>query len=115
MRRVEEQLPYMSTEAIIVKAVQKGLDRLDVHEIIRKHSMAATESAKRTGGMHDLFTRLAQDSDLGMSLDELRELADPKRFIGRAPEQVTEFLQDVVSPIVNSSDKTETEPQEILV
>ncbi len=114
-RRLEEQLPFMSTEAIMMRAVQSGKDRQDVHEIIRKHSMGATEANRKSGTGNDLFSRLASDRDLGMSLQDLRMLADPMRFVGRAPEQVDEFLRDVVNPILGASDGGEPEQQEITV
>jgi adenylosuccinate lyase len=113
-RRVAEQLPFMSTEAIIVRAVQGGRDRLDVHELIRRHSMSATEAARKDGSSNDLFSRLAEDGALGLSLADLRELAAPMRFIGRAPQQVDEFIADVVNPILASHD-TVSEQQEIRV
>jgi adenylosuccinate lyase len=113
-RRVAEHLPAMSTEAIIVRAVRGGKDRQEVHELIRRHSMESARAAS-AGGESDLLERLASDAGLGMSLEELRRLADPARFTGRAPEQVREFMDEWVTPITSSSASTQVEPQEITV
>ena len=113
-RRVAEQIPFMATEAIMMHAVQKGKDRQNVHEIIRRHSMATTSDVRR-GGDGDLFSRLANDKELGMSLDELRAMGDPSRFVGRAPEQVDEFIEQVVQRILSSSEFVVAEAGEITV
>jgi adenylosuccinate lyase len=102
-RRVDEQLPFMCTEAIIVRAVREGKDRQNVHDLIRGHSIAAAAEHK-SGGTPALLERLAADGALGVSLSELRQLADPIRFVGRAPAQVDEFLNEVVRPLLASSD-----------
>ncbi len=96
-RHLQEELPFMATEAILMEAVAKGGDRQDVHETIRRHSQEAAEKVKQEGGDNDLLERLAADPvfkgiDLSVALD-------PARFIGRAPEQVDEFLNVVVAPI----------------
>jgi adenylosuccinate lyase len=113
-RRVDEQLAFMSTEAVIVQAVRRGKDRQEVHEIIRRHSMAAAQEIKR-GGHGDLHGMLAADAKLGMSEAELRELADPHRFVGRASQQVDEFLSEVIRPLLASAERSPVGTPEITV
>jgi adenylosuccinate lyase len=95
-RNVAQELPFMATETLLMQAVQRGCDRQTVHEVIRKHSHDAAAQVK-TGGANDLLDRLAQAPEFA-GLD-LRTLCDPRLFIGRAPEQVEEFLDEVVTPL----------------
>lgn len=103
-RRVRAELPFMATEEIIVRAVRAGGDRQAVHEVIRRHSVEAARALKDgEAERNDLLERLAADPEfatLGVSLDELHAAADPRRFVGRAPEQVDEFLAEVVEPLL---------------
>jgi adenylosuccinate lyase len=99
-KNLEEHLQFMATETILMLAVQKGGDRQALHEKIRGHSMAAALRMKEEGARADLLERIAGDADFGMSLAELRELVDPNRFVGRAPEQVDRFLEDWVDPVL---------------
>ena len=96
-RHLDEELPFMATEAILMAAVAKGGDRQDLHERIRRHSQAAAAIVKEQGGANDLLTRLSADP--AMANMDLTAALDPKNFIGRAPEQVDEFLSEVVAPI----------------
>jgi adenylosuccinate lyase len=98
-RRVEAELPFMATEQLIVRAVRAGGDRQVVHETIRKHSIAAASAIKNGAESNDLLERLAKDKAFGVKLEDLRGVIDPKRFVGRAPEQVDEFLRDVITPL----------------
>ncbi|HET7586211.1 MAG TPA: adenylosuccinate lyase [Gemmatimonadaceae bacterium] len=99
-QRVEAELPFMATEKIIVRAVRAGGDRQAVHEVIRRHSMEAARAMKEGAARNDLLERLGSDSALGISLEELRAITDPRAFVGRAPEQVDEFLAECVEPIL---------------
>jgi len=98
-RRVEAELPFMATEQLIVRAVRAGGDRQIAHETIRKHSLAAASAIKKGAESNDLLERLAKDKAFGVKLEDLRGVIDPKRFVGRAPEQVDEFLRDVITPL----------------
>jgi adenylosuccinate lyase len=97
-RNVEEHLPYMATENLLMAAVRTGGDRQAVHEIVRRHSHAVTEKVKAgTGSATELFERLKADPafakvDFAMAID-------PRRFVGRAPEQVAEFIAEHVEPV----------------
>jgi adenylosuccinate lyase len=95
-RNVREALPYMVTETLLMAAVAAGGDRQLVHEIIRKHSHAASASAK-AGRVNDLIERLRGEPVFrGIELDSL---LDPSSLVGRAPEQVNEFIKGEVAPI----------------
>ncbi len=96
-RHVDEELPFMATENILMAAVARGGDRQDLHERIRQHSQAAGAVVKQQGQPNDLLERLAADPAFA-GIDLSSEL-DPQRFVGRAPEQVDEFLAEVVEPI----------------
>ncbi|MEX2113738.1 MAG: adenylosuccinate lyase [Pirellulales bacterium] len=96
-KHLQEELPFMVTEAILMEAVAKGGDRQDIHERIRRHSQDAAAVVKQQGGANDLLERLAADPAF-RGID-LSATLDPAKFVGRAPEQVDEFIADVVAPI----------------
>jgi len=97
-RNLEEHLPFLATETVMMLATQRGGDRQDLHERIRRHSMDAALRMKEEGARADLLERIAQDPAFGMSREELLELVDPRDFVGRAPEQVDRFLSEWVDP-----------------
>jgi adenylosuccinate lyase len=96
-RHLQEELPFMATENILMAAVAAGGDRQDLHERIRRHSQAAATVVKEEGGGNDLLERLAGDS--AFAAVDLQATLDPRQFVGRAPEQVDDFLEEVVQPI----------------
>ncbi|HEY7568123.1 MAG TPA: lyase family protein, partial [Gemmatimonadaceae bacterium] len=98
--RVRDELPFMATEELIVRAVRAGISRQDAHEVIRRHSIAAARAVKDEGKPNDLLQRLAADRAFPVPLDEIGAVLKPERFVGRAPEQVDEFLTEVVMPIL---------------
>jgi adenylosuccinate lyase len=98
-QRVADELPFMATEDLIVRAVRAGGDRQAAHEVIRRHSVAAARAVKDEGKRNDMLERLAGDPDYGVPIGDLREALDPRRFVGRAPEQVDEFLEEIVDPL----------------
>jgi adenylosuccinate lyase len=102
-RRLDDEIPFMATEEIIVAAVKGGGDRQDAHETIRKHSMDARAQVSN-GHPNDLLDRLAADPASGVTKQMVADLSDPRRFIGRAPEQVDEFLNTVVQPLLEGID-----------
>jgi len=113
-RRVAAELPFMATEQLIVRAVRAGGDRQVAHETIRKHSIAAARALKDGAPSNDLLERLASDKSFGVKLKDLEGALDPKRFVGRAPEQVDEFLRDVITPLF-AGETTSVEREEIRV
>ncbi len=96
-KHLRAELPFMATENILMAAVEKGGDRQVLHEKIRRHSQAAGEVVKQEGGENDLLERLGEDPDFA-GVDIEAQLA-PARFVGRAPEQVDAFLENLVEPI----------------
>lgn len=94
---LDAELPFMATENILMAAVAVGGDRQDLHERIRQHSQAAAAVVKQEGRPNDLLQRLAADSEFAKV--DLAAALDPLQFVGRAPEQVDEFVADVVEPI----------------
>ncbi|MGB2615337.1 MAG: adenylosuccinate lyase [Phycisphaerae bacterium] len=97
-RHIADELPFMATENILMAAVKAGGDRQALHEKIRQHSHAAARRVKLEGGENDLLARLAADKAFA-KVDIEAELA-PERFVGRAPEQVEEFLAAEVRPLL---------------
>jgi len=97
-RRVDDELPFMATEELIVRFVRAGGDRQEAHELIRGHSMAASAAVKGGAPRNDMLERLAADPAFGIPLADLQVAAEPTRFIGRAAAQVDEFLTETVQP-----------------
>jgi adenylosuccinate lyase len=110
-RRIAMELPFMATEELIVRAVRAGGDRQVVHETIRKHSLEASRALKNGAEVNDLIQRLGKDKSFGVKVKDLEAAIDARRFVGRAPEQVDEFLRDVITPLfagdIAKSDRTE--------
>ena len=96
-RNLREELPFMATENILMAAVSAGGDRQDLHERIREHSQAAAAEVKQHGKSNDLLDRLAEDK--AFAGVDLAEAVDARSLVGRSPEQVDEFLADIVEPI----------------
>ncbi|NCA98311.1 MAG: adenylosuccinate lyase [Clostridia bacterium] len=99
-RHIRDELPFMATENIMMEAVKRGGDRQDLHEKIRQHSMAAGARVKMEGAANDLLERIAADPAFGLDQNELDLLLDAYLYIGRSPDQVTEFIRDVIEPIL---------------
>jgi adenylosuccinate lyase len=104
-KHVREELPFMATENILMAAVKKGGDRQHVHERIRQHSMEAQKGIKMDGKENDLLQRIEADPVFNLSAQELDKLFNTADFIGRAPEQVKEFLQDHIDPMLEKGKK----------
>ena len=114
-RRLSAELPFMATEQLLVRAVRAGGDRQVAHETIRKHSVAAARAMKDGAAGNDLLERLAKDKAFGVGLEDLKGVIDARRFVGRAPEQVDEFLRDVVAPLFASESARSGRAEEIRV
>ena len=112
-RHLNEELPFMATENILMAAVTAGGDRQDLHERIRRHSQAAAAEVKDRGGRNDLMDRLAADPTF--SRVDLRGTLDPAAYVGRAPQQVDEFLSEVVEPIRERYSDVLTQSAEVRV
>lgn len=103
-RRITDELPFLATEELIVRAVREGGDREEAHELIRKHALAAATALKDGASRNDFLDRLAADPEWSLSLEDMQALLDPVRFVGRAPQQVDDFLLEVAEPAMNGSD-----------
>jgi adenylosuccinate lyase len=114
-RRLDEELPFMATEELLVRAVRAGGDRQTAHERIRQHSIEAARALKNGAPHNDLLDRLAADDAFPVSVDDLKAALDPNRFVGRAPQQVDEFLEEVVGPVLARSDISIAEREEVRV
>jgi adenylosuccinate lyase len=99
-RRLMDELPFMATEELIVRAVRAGGDRQEAHERIRRYSIDAARAIKDGAEHNDLLDRIAADGTFGITRDELDQAMDPRRFVGRAPQQVDEFLEEIVEPLL---------------
>jgi len=105
-KHMDEELPFMSTEVILMEMAKKGHDRQEMHEIIKKHSVDAAKVVKMKGKQNDLFERLAKDNDIAVDENFLNELlTDPKRFAGAAEVQTEEYLKNEVKPILDKYKK----------
>lgn len=99
-KRLNDELPFMATENIMMAAVKKGGDRQELHEKIRVYSMEAGKVVKAEGKPNDLAKRIAADPAFSLTLEEIEAEMVPSNFIGRAPRQVEEFLENDVKPIL---------------
>ena len=102
-QRFMKEIPFMATENIMMDAVKRGGNRQELHERIREHSMAAGAVVKKEGKENDLVDRIAADPAFGMTKEEIEALLEPENFVGRAPEQTEEFLDEVVQPILDAN------------
>jgi adenylosuccinate lyase len=98
-RNLDAELPFLATESLMMEAVRTGGDRQDLHERIRIHSHAAAAEIK-AGGESDLRDRIRHDPAFAAVAGRLDELLDGSRFVGRAPEQVAEFIAEEVDPLL---------------
>lgn len=96
-KHLAEELPFMATEQILMEGVRLGGDRQELHERIRQHSQAAADQVKQHGRENDLIERLRNDPEFAGV--DLSQTLDSSRYIGRAPQQVDEFIRDVIAPI----------------
>ena len=99
-KRIMAELPFMSTEYIIMECVKNGGDRQELHERIRVHSMEAGKMVKIEGKENDLIERILNDKYFNLDKARLLEILSPKNFIGFAPEQTEEFVNIEVNPIL---------------
>ncbi len=115
-QRLRKELPFMSTENIMMDAVKKrGADRQQLHEKIREHSMAASRVVKVEGGENDLLERIAADEAFGVTLEELEKILKPENYTGRAKEQTEDFLNECIKPVLEKYADVESDKPEINV
>ena len=99
-RRVMEKLPFMATENVMMEAVKRGGNRQELHEALRTHSHAAAAKVKLEGGQNDLIDRIVADPLFPLTREEIEAQMDPALYVGRAPGQVTEFLEGPVAELL---------------
>ena len=104
-KAVKEYLPFIATENLMMEAVKRGGDRQEIHEIIRRCSMEATEKMK-DGEECDLSERIAAEKKFGLTEAEVKKLLDPALYIGRCSEQVTAFLEKIKPLLANADGKS---------
>ena len=102
-KRLMSELPFMATENIMMDAVKAGGDRQELHEKIRELSMEAGKNVKEKGLDNNLLELIANDPAFNMSLEDLQKTMDPSKYVGRSPEQVDEFLTEVINPILEEN------------
>lgn len=102
-KHVLDELPFMATENIMMEAVKRGGDRQELHERIRVHSMEAGRQVKVYGLKNDLVDRIAGDPMFSLSREEILNVMEPSNYIGRAGEQVTEFIENEVKPRIKNA------------
>jgi adenylosuccinate lyase len=95
--RIRAELPFIASENILMAAVKAGGDRQELHERIRKHAQAAARQVKQHGKANDLIERLTGDP--AFTKVEVEAVLDPKKYIGLAPQQTSEFIKTQVTPI----------------
>ena len=97
------ELPFMATENIMMDAVKAGGDRQELHERIRQLSMEAGRNVKEKGLDNNLLELIAEDPVFGLTMEDLKKTMDPSKYVGRAPQQVDEFLSEMVNPILEAN------------
>ena len=101
-QNILQELPFMATENIIMEAVKKGGNRQELHEVIRVESMEAAKAQKAEGKSNDLIDRMKGSKEIGKYLtpQDIDRLIEPSDFVGRAPEQIREFIIEVIDPLL---------------
>lgn len=100
-QHIENELPFMATENIMMDAVKKGGNRQELHERIRVHSMEAAKQVKVCGKKNDLVDRIASDPAFGLTKEEIVKTMKPENYVGRAPQQTQEFVEQWIQPILD--------------
>ncbi len=102
-KKFMEEIPFMATENIMMDATKAGGDRQELHEKIRQYSMEAGAVVKREGKENDLLQRIAADPAFGRTLEELESLMEPSLYVGRAPQQTEEYINEVIKPLLDEN------------
>ena len=102
-RHLNEELPFMATENIMMYCVKKGGDRQELHEAIRELSVAVTKQIKLNGAENNLLDLILADSRFGITKEELADILHVRNFIGMAPQQTDEFVKSVIAPVLEKN------------
>lgn len=101
--RVNNELPFMATENILMEAVKRGGDRQELHEKIRVYSMETAKRVKQDGLDNNLIDLIAKDDTFNIKKEEILSILDAKNFVGRAPGQVVDFINTCVNPVLEAN------------
>ena len=101
--RLMAELPFMASENIMMQAVEKGGNRQELHERLRQHAIAAGKQVKEEGLPNDMVDRVAADPAFGLTKEEIVAGLVPENFVGRAPQQVDEFIAHILKPIFDAN------------
>ena len=107
--RIMKELPFIASENIMMGLVKKGGDRQEIHEKIRVHSIAAGKRVKEEGLDNDMIERICNDPTLDITIEEIKEILVPSKYIGRCVEQVERFLANDVDPLLAGIDGMKVE------
>jgi adenylosuccinate lyase len=108
-KHVMEELPFMATEKILMEGVKRGGDRQELHERIRVHSMEAGKKVKIEGMKNDLMERITSDKAFGMDMKDVESVLNPRNYTGRASQQVVDFLEEYIYPVIRDINTVEYE------
>ena len=112
-RHLRDELPFLATENILMRAVSLGGDRQELHEAIREYAVDTARRMKETGCENDLAQRLWGDARFRLTEAELEELMDVRKFVGLAPEQAERYVLDTVQPVLEQNAGAASEGREI--
>ncbi len=112
-RHLRDELPFLATENILMRAVSLGGDRQELHEAIREYAVDTARRMKETGRENDLAQRLLGDARFRLTEAELEELMDVRKFVGMAPEQAERYVLDTVQPVLERNAGAAAEGREI--
>jgi len=104
-KHLREELPFLATENILMEAVKKGGDRQLLHEKIRQYSMEAQKGILTEGAVNNLLERILADSAFKLSGSDMKRILNVSDFVGRAPEQVVEFVEETIDPLLERAKK----------
>lgn len=102
-KHINEELPFMATENIIMEAVKRGGNRQELHEEIRVLSMQAADQVKKLGKQNDLIERMSKSTVINMTKEEIEKTINPVNYIGRAPQQVEEYYYEIIKPLLEEN------------
>ncbi len=102
-KHLMEELPFMATENILMHGVKQGGDRQELHELIRVYSVEVAKNVKMYGKENNLIDLLKADPKFNLTKEDINSLCDPMQFVGRAPEQTEEYLNETVYPLLEKN------------
>ena len=114
-RHLDQELPFMASENIMMDAVKAGGDRQELHEAIRVNAQAAAANVKQNGGENDLLKRLAADPHFASINLDLGAALRQERYVGRAPQQVAGYLSRCVRPLLDANAGRNAAPDDLKV